>query len=65
MSYRPDGKAYWSRAHVMSSMLVRRPKGNIYGITQAGVFNDVMAQVLSRYHVPASTTPSVSLAPKY
>ncbi len=44
---------------------VQRPKGNIYGITQAGVFNDVMAQVLSRYQVPASTTPSVSLAQKY
>jgi cell division protein FtsI (penicillin-binding protein 3) len=44
---------------------VQRPKGNIYGITQAGVFNDVMARVLSEYQVPASTTPPVSLAQKY
>ncbi|NWL32646.1 peptidoglycan glycosyltransferase [Paenarthrobacter nitroguajacolicus] len=44
---------------------VQRPKGNIYGVTQAAVFNDVMAQVLANYQVPASTTPSVSLAQKY
>lgn len=44
---------------------VQRPKGDIYGITQAGVFNDVMALVLAKYEVPASTTPAVSLAQKY
>ena len=44
---------------------VQRPKGNIYGISEAGVFNDVMARVLAKYHVPPSTTPSVSLAQKY
>ncbi|MET4619858.1 cell division protein FtsI (penicillin-binding protein 3) [Arthrobacter sp. 2762] len=44
---------------------VQRPKGNIYGISQAGVFNDVMAQVLATYDVAASTTPSVRLAQSY
>ena len=44
---------------------VQRPKGNIYGVTQAGVFNDVMAQVLTKYQVPATMTSSVSLAQKY
>lgn len=44
---------------------VHRPKGNIYGISQAPVFNDVMTQVLTRYQIPPSTTPSVTLPQKY
>ncbi|KIA73409.1 peptidoglycan glycosyltransferase [Arthrobacter sp. MWB30] len=44
---------------------VQRPKGNIYGISEAGVFNDVMARVLMKYQVPPSTTPAVSLAQQY
>jgi cell division protein FtsI (penicillin-binding protein 3) len=44
---------------------VQRPQGNIYGISQAPVFNSVMGQVLHTYNVPPSTTPSVALAQMY
>lgn len=44
---------------------VQRPQGNIYGISQAPVFNSVMGQVLHNYNVPPSTTPSVALAQMY
>lgn len=44
---------------------VQRPKGNIYGISQAPVFNDIMGKVMMRYQVPPSQTPSVSLPQKY
>lgn len=44
---------------------VQRPQGNIYGISQAPVFNSVMGQVLHSYNVPPSTTPSVALAQMY
>ena len=44
---------------------VHRPKGNIYGISTAPVFNNIMAKVLTKYGIPPSTTPSVSLPQKY
>lgn len=44
---------------------VHRPKGNIYGISTAPVFNDTMSRVLTKYNVRPSTTPPVSLAQKY
>jgi cell division protein FtsI (penicillin-binding protein 3) len=44
---------------------VQRPQGDIYGISQAPVFNSVMGQVLHSYNVPPSTTPSVGLQQKY
>jgi cell division protein FtsI (penicillin-binding protein 3) len=44
---------------------VQRPQGNIYGISQAPVFNSVMGQVLHTYNAPPSTTPSVALAQMY
>jgi cell division protein FtsI (penicillin-binding protein 3) len=44
---------------------VQRPKGNIYGISTAPVFNEIMGRVLSRYNVPPSQTPSVKLPQTY
>ncbi len=44
---------------------VQRPQGDIYGISQAPVFNSVMGQVLHSNDVPPSTTPSVALPQKY
>ena len=40
---------------------VQRPQGNIFGITQGPVFDQVMGQVLQDYSVPPSTTPPVKL----
>ena len=44
---------------------VQRPKGNIYGISTAPVFNDIMGEVLGKYRVSASQTPDVQLPQKY
>lgn len=44
---------------------VQRPKGDIYGISQAGVFNDVMGHVLAKYEVPVSNAPAVRLPQTY
>ncbi|WP_051389285.1 peptidoglycan D,D-transpeptidase FtsI family protein [Arthrobacter sp. 35W] len=44
---------------------VQRPQGNIYGISQAPVFNNVMGHVLRSNNVPPSTTPSVALPQFY
>ncbi|MDJ0356948.1 penicillin-binding protein 2 [Paenarthrobacter sp. PH39-S1] len=44
---------------------VQRPQGDIYGISQAPVFNSVMGQVLHSNNVPPSTTHSVALPQKY
>jgi cell division protein FtsI (penicillin-binding protein 3) len=44
---------------------VQHPQGNIYGITQAPVFNSIMSSTLTTYNVSPSTTPSVSLPQKY
>ncbi len=44
---------------------VQRPQGDIYGISQAPVFNSVMSQVLHTNNVPPSTTPSVALPQRY
>ncbi|WP_265979607.1 peptidoglycan D,D-transpeptidase FtsI family protein [Arthrobacter sp. MI7-26] len=44
---------------------VQHPQGDIYGISQAQVFNSVMSSTLSTYNVGASTTPSVALPQKY
>ncbi|WP_442545870.1 peptidoglycan D,D-transpeptidase FtsI family protein [Arthrobacter sp. KN11-1C] len=44
---------------------VQHPQGDIYGITQAPVFNSVMSSTLSTYNVSPSTTPSVVLPQKY
>lgn len=38
---------------------VQHPQGDIFGITQAPVFNNVMTQVLQAAGVPPSTTPPV------
>lgn len=40
---------------------VQRPQGDIFGISQGPVFNQVMGQVLQDYAVPPSTTPPVKL----
>lgn len=40
-------------------VVVQRPKGNIYGITNGPIFRSVMSQVLRTYNVPPSTgTPA-------
>lgn len=44
---------------------VHRPKGNIYGISTAPVFNDIMGRVLTKYNVRPSTTEPVGLPQKY
>ncbi|MFE8885242.1 peptidoglycan D,D-transpeptidase FtsI family protein [Pseudarthrobacter enclensis] len=44
---------------------VQRPAGNIYGISTAPVFNNIMARVLSTFGVARSRTASVSLAQKF
>ncbi|WP_415853502.1 peptidoglycan D,D-transpeptidase FtsI family protein [Sinomonas sp. G460-2] len=46
-------------------VLVQHPQGNIYGISQAPVFNSVMAATLNAYNVAPSTTAPVKLAQKY
>jgi len=43
---------------------VHRPEGDIHTVTQAGVFNDVMARVLAHYQVAPSRTPAVTLPQK-
>ena len=43
---------------------VHRPQANIFGISTAPVFNNIMAKVLTRYAVPPSHTPAVSLPQK-
>ncbi|MET3142519.1 UNVERIFIED_ORG: cell division protein FtsI (penicillin-binding protein 3) [Arthrobacter sp. UYEF2] len=44
---------------------VHRPKGDIYGISTAPVFNKVMSSALTKYNVDPSTTPAVSLPQEY
>jgi cell division protein FtsI (penicillin-binding protein 3) len=44
---------------------VQRPKGNIYGISTAPVFNNIMGRVLTKYNVPPSQTASVKLPQTY
>ena len=44
---------------------VHRPQGNIYGISTAPVFNNVMSRVLTKFNVPPSTTPAVSIPQEY
>jgi cell division protein FtsI (penicillin-binding protein 3) len=44
---------------------VQRPAGNIYGISTAPVFNNIMTRVLSKFDVAPSRTPSVSLPQKF
>ncbi|MGK3648434.1 peptidoglycan D,D-transpeptidase FtsI family protein [Pseudarthrobacter enclensis] len=44
---------------------VQRPAGNIYGISTAPVFNNIMARALSTFGVAPSRTPSVSLPQKF
>jgi cell division protein FtsI (penicillin-binding protein 3) len=40
-------------------VVLQRPKGSIYGITQGPIFRSVMGQVLRTYNVPPSTgTPA-------
>lgn len=40
-------------------VVVQRPKGNIYGITNGPVLRSVLGQVLRTYNVPPSTgTPA-------
>lgn len=41
------------------AVVIQRPQGNIYGITQGPVFRSIMAQALRLYNVPPSTgTPA-------
>lgn len=42
-------------------VVVQRPKGNIYGITNGPVFKSVMSQVLRTYNVPPSSGTPVRL----
>lgn len=44
---------------------VHRPQGNIFGISAAPVFNNIMSRVLTKFSVPPSTTPPVTLPQKY
>lgn len=44
---------------------VHRPQGNIYGISTAPVFNDIMAKVLATYDIAPSQSPKVTLPQKY
>jgi cell division protein FtsI (penicillin-binding protein 3) len=44
---------------------VQRPKGNIYGISTAPVFNNIMSRALAKYNVLPTSTPSVGLPQKY
>lgn len=44
---------------------VQRPQGDIFGISQGPVFNQVMGQVLQDYAVPPSSTPPVKLPQKW
>ncbi|WP_373427065.1 penicillin-binding transpeptidase domain-containing protein [Pseudarthrobacter siccitolerans] len=44
---------------------VQRPQGNIYGISTAPVFNNIMGRALTRFNVEPSRTPSVSLPQEY
>ncbi|HKU31119.1 peptidoglycan D,D-transpeptidase FtsI family protein [Arthrobacter sp. NyZ413] len=45
-------------------VVVQRPKGSIYGITQGPIFRSVMGQVLRTYNVPPSTGTPVRF-PQY
>ncbi|MET1085634.1 MAG: penicillin-binding protein 2 [Arthrobacter sp.] len=44
---------------------VQRPQGNIYGISTAPVFNNIMSRVLTTFSVAPSLTPPVSLPQEY
>jgi cell division protein FtsI (penicillin-binding protein 3) len=44
---------------------VHRPQGDIYGISTAPVFNNVMSRVLTTFNVQPSTTPPVALPQEY
>lgn len=44
---------------------VQRPKGNIYGISTAPVFNNVMSRVLTAFNVAPSRTAPVALPQEY
>jgi cell division protein FtsI (penicillin-binding protein 3) len=44
---------------------VQRPKGNIYGISTAPVFNNVMSRVLTTFNVRPSQNPPVALPQEY
>lgn len=44
---------------------VQRPKGNIYGISTAPVFNNVMSRVLTTFNVAPSRTAPVALPQEY
>jgi cell division protein FtsI (penicillin-binding protein 3) len=45
-------------------VVLQRPKGSIYGITNGPVFRSVMSQALRTYNVPPSTGEPVRL-PQY
>ncbi|MDQ0690927.1 penicillin-binding protein 2 [Arthrobacter sp. W4I7] len=44
---------------------VQRPQGNIYGISTAPVFNNIMGRVLTRFNVQPSRAPGISLPQEY
>jgi cell division protein FtsI (penicillin-binding protein 3) len=46
------------------AVVIQRPQGNIYGITQGPVFRAIMSQALRLYNVPPSTGTPVKL-PQY
>ncbi|MHC6220365.1 peptidoglycan D,D-transpeptidase FtsI family protein [Arthrobacter sp. MMS24-S77] len=53
------GMAPMENPRFIVEVVVQRPKGNIYGITQGPIFRSVMGQVLRTYNVPPSTgTPA-------
>lgn len=53
------GMAPMENPRFIVEVVVQRPKGNIYGITQGPIFRSVMGQVLRTYNVSPSTgTPA-------
>ncbi|MEZ2388731.1 peptidoglycan D,D-transpeptidase FtsI family protein [bacterium RCC_150] len=53
------GMAPMENPRFIVEVVIQRPKGSIYGITQGPIFRSVMGQVLRTYNVPPSTgTPA-------
>ncbi|WP_284976125.1 penicillin-binding protein 2 [Arthrobacter sp. efr-133-TYG-104] len=55
------GMAPMDNPRFIVQVVVQRPKGNIYGITNGPVFRSVMSQVLRAYNVPPSTGTAAHL----
>jgi cell division protein FtsI (penicillin-binding protein 3) len=58
------GMAPMENPRFIVAVVLQRPQGDIYGITQGPIFSAIMSQALRMYNVPPSTTPPVRL-PQY